>query len=830
MRDYIYSSMPPQKLPQSKKTKQWKEACVDYISGMYGIDMQGAKDMATNYDLYNGVFDEKDLKHVTSPYGVDAGFPARIQNFNIIRNKVNALLGNEAGRPDTVKIYRTGDEAAGEYQEIQKQLLDQYFMNSLMAKMNPEQQAQFQQQIDSGEVMPPDAIVKYMKNDYKDVAETVAYATYNYLKEKNNTKHEFHKGFKDALIAAREIYYTGIINGEPVLERVNPLYISFDQSPDLEFIEDGAWAVRKMRMTPAEIYDRMYDKLKPSDLDKILRLANDGYDKFNTLAKDPTDINWTQVFGDFDEYTNSGCLDVFHVTWKSFKKVGFLTYLDEAGQPQETIVSEDYAVTGQELALDWDWIIEVWEGYKIGADMYCGIQPLQYQHVSIDNPNSQKLPYTGVIYSNTNSNPKSIVSILKPLQYLYIIIWYRIELALARDKGQVLNMDITQIPKQIGREAWIHYLSSLGVNFFNPYEEGEDVHRGGHAAAYNQFSVANLSFTNTVGSYIQLLQEIERLAATITGITPQAEGMIQNRELVGSVERSVNQSVLATEPIFHMHRECKKRAIKMLIDTAKSAWALSGKKKLHFITDDMQRVFMDISDEFLYEDFDIFVGDDTKELQNIDAMKQLLQPAMQNGATLLDVMEVITLDNTNAIKEKLAKIEEKRMQQAQEAQQQQQEMEMQKIQLENQYREQENAFKQQELELQKYKIDVEAETDIYVAELNAYRGVRELDQDLNGTPDPIEIGKLALANRQQTEAETTAEYERSLKDREMELKAETERLKAAAKLATDTAKIELEKEKLNSQIKLQKMKDEEAYKREELKAKTALKNKTVGEK
>lgn len=830
MKDYIYSSMPPQKLPNSKKTKQWKEACVDYISGMYGMDIQGAKEMAVNYDLYNGIFNENDLKYVTSPYGVDAGFPAKIQNFNIIRNKVNALLGNESGRPDTIKIYRTGDEAAGEYQEKQKQLIDKYAMDLIMSKMSPENQAKFQQGIQSGEIQTPESISKYMKNDYKDVAESVAYASYNYLKEKNNTKHEFHKGFKDALISAREIYYSGIVNGEPTLERINPLYISFDQSPDLEFIEDGSWAVRKMRMTPSEIYDRMNDILTPADLDKILLMANNGYDKFNTISKDPTDMNWTQVFGDYDEYSNSGCLDVYHTTWKSFKKIGFLVYEDEAGQPQQTIVSEDYSITGKEISLDWDWIIEVWEGYKIGSDMYCGIQPLAYQHISIDNPNSQKLPYTGVLYSNTNSSPKSLVSILKPLQYLYIIIWYRIELALARDKGQVLNMDITQIPKQIGREAWIHYLSSLGVNFFNPYEEGDDVHRGGHAASYNQFSVANLSFTNTIGSYISLLQEIERIAANITGISPQAEGMIQNRELVGSVEKAVNQSVLATEPIFHMHRECKKRAIKMLLDTAKAAWANSGKKKLSFITDDMQRVFMDISDSFLYEDFDIFVGDDTKELQNIDAMKQLLQPAMQNGASLLDVMEIITLDNTNEIKEKLSKIEEKRMQQAQEAQQQQQEAEMQKIQLQNQYKEQENAFKQQELELGKYKIDVEAETDIYVAELSSYRGVRDLDQDGNGVPDPIELGKLALAERDATEKKSSLEYDRSLKEKEIELKNESERLKTSAKLAADTAKVQLENKKIDSQIELQKLKDDAAYKREELKSKTVLKNKTAGEK
>jgi len=32
---------------------------------------------------------------------------------------------------------------------------------------------------------------------------------------------------------------------------------------------------------------------------------------------------------------------------------------------------------------------------------------------------------------------------MKPLQYMYIVLWYRVELAMSRDKGKVLNMDIT---------------------------------------------------------------------------------------------------------------------------------------------------------------------------------------------------------------------------------------------------------------------------------------------------------------------------------------------------------------------------------------------------
>ena len=107
------------------------------------------------------------------------------------------------------------------------------------------------------------------------------------------------------------------------------------------------------------------------------------------------------------------------------------------------MVDETYQPVGTEISVEPDWIVEVWEGYRAGDDLYFGIQPIEYQHVSIDNPNSQKLPYCGAVYSATNSKPRSLVSILKPLQYMYIVLWYRLELAIARDKGKIITVDIT---------------------------------------------------------------------------------------------------------------------------------------------------------------------------------------------------------------------------------------------------------------------------------------------------------------------------------------------------------------------------------------------------
>ena len=43
-------SLPVQKLPMSKKTKDWKEACVDYIIGKSGFNSGGGRNGRTRYE------------------------------------------------------------------------------------------------------------------------------------------------------------------------------------------------------------------------------------------------------------------------------------------------------------------------------------------------------------------------------------------------------------------------------------------------------------------------------------------------------------------------------------------------------------------------------------------------------------------------------------------------------------------------------------------------------------------------------------------------------------------------------------------------------------
>lgn len=729
-------TFPPQKIPKSKKTKEWNEQCVDSIISREGTSsVVGARTrkerMLINYELYNGNFNEDDLKHVTDPFKVDDGFPATPQDMNVVRPKIDLLLGEESKRPFNISIIQTNDDIVSNIVGKRTDMLKEYVMGQINAELGGE--------VPGEQEVTPAQIDSYFKKDFKTIGERSAVDILEYYKKKLNMSNEFMKGFKDGLIAGEEIYYTGIVNGEPVLERVNPRNCDFDKNVDTEFIEDGDWFLYSTKMSPALIYDRFYDIMTEKQLDDVLDMieSNGVYSKNTGSKVNNTSIMYKDRVSDKflhgEEYGHNA-LEVWHAVWRSFKKVGFVTFFDpQTGEEQVTKVEEGYKVQEDET-IEWEWIVEIREGYRIGGGeqgIYVGMRPLEHQYVSIDNPNAQKLPYSGVLYSDTNSRGKSLVGVMKPLQYMYIVLWYRIELALARDKGKVITMDITQIPKSMGVDVdrWIHLLSSVGINFINPYEEGWDIpgREGGKPAQMNQMGALDLSMQNIISGYIELMNKIEDMVGEISGVTKQREGSIHNRELVGNVQRSVIQSSHITEPLFWNHGLAKKNAITIFLNVARFAIEEYNKQYIHYFNEDLSRNFFEVTDDFLYSDFDIFVSDSTRDHQNLETIRSLIQPAMQNGASLLDAAHLLTTENLSDIKVKLQEIEEKRAQREEEMARINQEAQQQTMQIQAQ-------IEQEKLRIQEEDSIRDSSTAIEVALINAESkldGMSNLKEDLD---------------------------------------------------------------------------------------------------
>ncbi|UVY50896.1 MAG: hypothetical protein [Bacteriophage sp.] len=61
--------------------------------------------------------------------------------------------------------------------------------------------------------------------------------------------------------------------------------------------------------------------------------------------------------------------------------------------------------------------------------------------------------------------------------------------------------------------------------------------------------------------------------------------------------------------------------------------------------------------------------------------------------------------------------------------------------MQNESKQQELMLQEAQMDLQRYQIDQDNQTKIAVAQINAYRGTEDMDQNDNGIPDVAELGK-----------------------------------------------------------------------------------------
>lgn len=772
---------PKQKLSRASKTDKWARECVDWViqassSNLY-TDYQKIK---ANYDLYNSIIDEEDFKYVTNPYGVDQNFPARLHNYNIITPKIKLLEGEEIKRPFNFRAVAVNSDAVSELQEKRKQLLMEYLESELLIQL--QDQGINIQDPSAMEVMNPAQIEKYMMYSESDIRESTANKLLNYFIKKQNLEFKFNKGFKDALIADKEYYYIGIDGDEPFVEVVNPLDFDYDIDPDLDFIQDGQWARHTKYMTPNQVLDEYHKYLKDSDIQQL-----DGWGVEGTTGNiSNSSINNTAWVNNFKRPTNGNYVPVTRVEWKSMRKIGYLKYYDENLEEQEIIVDETYKVNKEAgETIEWDWISEVWEGTKIGEGIYVKVQPKKVQYRSIDNPSICKLGFVGTTYNSRNSESTSLIDLVKHHQYLYNIIMYRMEMEIAKAKGKKMVMDLAQIPRSEGidLEQWMYYFDSVGIAFINSFEEGSGNLGAGKASTFNQFTAIDMSLSQAVGQYIGILNKIEEQCETLMGVSRQRQGAISSNETVGGVERAVVQSSNITEPIFYLHNEVKKHVLTHLVETAKII--LPASKKINYITDDMTRVFLQISEEFVDADYGVFITNSAKEVKALEDLRAIAQQTAASG--LMTLSDLITIVDSNSMADIKATVRESEMK-SEQAKQMEQENALQQIEAQAEAERLRQSEDHDRLDNREY---IKGGLAIEREQIRALGFAQDQDVNNNNVPDVLELEKLTQQDREHRD-----------------------------KMSLEIAKLDLEKQKMESAERVAKQKAEV----DKIKAKRASNN------
>lgn len=787
--DYLRSS---QRITQKEKNandKQWYKSQADLLDnhsfsennfiGFGGVTEYKRKKV--NYDLFNNIINLRDFEYVCKPFGAETGeLPANLTNRDIVSGKLKVLLGMEMKMPFSWKVVAVNEEATTRKEQEEfgriKEFVTQEIMRPIQMQnememqqatkgreLTPDEQQQIQQQIqEQTAAQTPDEVRRYMVREHQDPAELMGHQILEYLIQKERVNDKFNKGWKHSLISGEEIYWVGILNGEPSLKVVNPLFFDYDKSPDLDYIEDGEWAVYEYRMTPSEVVANFGSQLTDEQIDRV----------YSYLQTDPAHIYNSDFTFESDKRHEPYTVRVLHTTWKSLRKIGFLTYIDKNGNTQMQLVDENYKINKEQgdVKIEWEWIPEAHECYKILNDIYVYARPVPGQYKDLDNLYSCKLPYFGAACDSLNSPTTAPMDRMKAYQYFYDILIYRIELLMASDKGKILAANINAVPKSAGIDTkkFQYFMEANKIAWFNPQEEGNR----GQGDVTNLVKEIDMSLASQINNYIQLAEYIERKCGESVGITKQMEGAIGPNEAVSNTRQNLVQSSHIIQPYFELHNIIKGNVLTGLLECAKVAYSQGRPRKLNYIMDDMSMKMLTVEQGLLDgSTYGLFISNSSKAADAKYAVEQLAQAALQNQqANLSDIIKVIRSESVTEAEEMLEAASNRAAdQQAQ----------MEKAKLDQQA---EIEAKQDKRERDKWaheekmvvlKEEERRKTEIQKQAIFSLGFDPNKDTDDDGTPDVLEVAKFGVdadvKRRKQNLDEQQFEHQKKVDDEKIQL-------------------------------------------------------------
>ena len=680
-----YINFPRQKLSDKKKTKSWYEENVNFAENILVTDHNlraSFKNKRTNFNLRANIINSRDFEKFINPDGLDLeSLPASFQHIGIENSKINLLVGEYSKRRKEYRAYLSASDEEGitRKETELKRKLDAELMDIIQTTSISEEEVQKRlQEFD-----------KYKTYDYQDIAEITANKILKREYKEQDLGFLFNRTFEDLLVGGEQIVYCGVLGGEPVMRRVNPMNL-YTMGGNSMFIEDSDIIVEYGYSSVGQVIDDYWDELTEKDITFLETGATDtsetstlglnrdisvfdyyGEEQALSIFK-PNEMGLRTFAGAFDTYGN---VRVLKACWRSRRKIGKRKYYDEDGEVQYDFVAEDYDVQkdlGEEVK--WMWVNEWLQATQIADNIYVAMGPVPFASKSMVNKSKGVPPYIGSVNSTNDYRVQSLTDIIKPLAYSYDIAYYKRELEIATYKGNFAAINASMIPTGWEPKEWIKYATVNKIAWLDPTSEIlKGPSQGKSAGAFNTLTATSVPVgdPSTIQLYTNLLLEIEATLGKLAGVTGAREGQIQNREAVGNVNREVTQTSHITEKWFTIDANFRKRAMTKFLECCKFAYKKNPKKG-QFLLDDMGAVMVQNFNEFAESDYDIHISNSTADTELFNELKALSQAAIQNGqATISDLVAISQSESVQEISRKLQDSAEKIKQQQQEMQEKQ---------------------------------------------------------------------------------------------------------------------------------------------------------------
>ena len=869
-------TQPLQFIPDKEKTDEWAAWNVDWLE-WNGIKQlrRNARRLMKNYKLAKGIIDKTDyivsenneMSDLVETLTQEDYSALELKFYPIIPNVINVLVSEFAKRNTKISFKAIDEYSYNELLEQKKAMVEEVLISDAQKKItqkmmemgiSPESE-EGQKELSPEKLRSLPEIEDYFRTNYKSQAEQWATHLMQHDMERFKIEELEERAFRDMLITDREFWHFHMMEDDYDVELWNPVLTFYHKSPDIRYISQGNWVGKTDMLSVSDVIDKYgylmtEDELKSLEAIYPVRSAgypiqgyqNDGtyYDatkshEWNTsmpsLAyRQFTSVydNWIYNGGDIvnwilsesEDYLDVGVAHLLRVTtvyWKSQRRVGHLTKIDELGNVETGIIGEDYKVTQKPVYdnslfknknkdnlvfgehIDWIWINDVWGGVKIGPNhpsfwgmnnpgginpIYLGVQKnrpgrLRYQMKGDTTLYGCKLPVEGSVFSDRNTRSTSLVDLMKPFQIGYNIVNNQIADILVDELGTVILLDQNTLPRHSAGEDWGRNnlaKAYVAMKNFQMLPLDTSITNTENALNFNHFQKLDLSQTERLMSRIQLANYFKMQAFEVVGVTPQRMGQQIGQQTATAIEQAVVGSYAQTEQYFIQHCDyLMPRVHQMRTDIAQYYYSTKPSSRLQYISSKDEIVnFQMNGTDLLLRDIGVYATTKANHRAILDQIKQLAVQNNTAGASIYDLGQIIEAESMADVSSVLKKIEEKTNAQRQEQYQQEQQLAQQA----QQAKQQEEQMKQQYEAAEKEK---DRQKDILVAEIRAAGYGSMMDLNKNEQSDYQDVMK-EIRQTEQYQQQTSLQREKQNADQAItnsKLEVERERINADREIA-----------------------------------------------
>jgi hypothetical protein len=716
--------------------------------------------------------------------------------------------------------------------------INKTLVNSGLLEIQPqseEEAADIQAQIESiRSSMTPPEIESYMKTDFRTASEIWAENRLSANIQRFNLKEKERREFEDMLVASRCFRHTYLTSNGYDIETWNPIHVFYNKSPEIQYVEDGDYVGRQFVATIADIIDRYGFMMTDEELETLQgeykknktkwkehpsgrfvydnymvpfhgypgwKIAHNNLHPYEETTGIP-EIDLKNLTSQNDGFfnTGNGFYMITEAYWKTQEKLSLICYIDpETGLKSKTIVDENAIIPKQFKRVDSlfsedldpftytsTYVNRVYKGIKINLgnreqSLYF-VKPNEFQFKGDINLYNCKLPVCGQIFNTRNSEPMSLVDLMKPHQIGYNVAMNQLYNYMEKEVSAFMIFDVNMFvnSKDWGGEdnwaKWMGVAQSLGMV---PIDTSPQNINSAASAAGGQFpKVIDMDLGARMLSRMNIAKFFEEQALKQVGFNQYRLGSFAGTTSATGVQQGASQSYAQTETYFTQFSNYLRRCRRMELDIAQYVESKNLDVKISYISNDLSNAYIKVlGTDLLLSDLYLFISDSQEQIRQLESIRQLGLNNNTSGASMADLAEIMI---TNSPQNILRILKESQARQ-EEMQKRAQDIEREKNQMDME------AIKMKEEKIDE-RLDKEIEKDIRVAQISAES---KLFFNRNYTPTEEDVNELQ-SSLEQSNLE--------LKKESIDNKKESDSQALATKREIELQKLALQNKKIDAQI------------------------------